>query len=150
MGIDSMSALAALQALAAKSSTTNTTSTKSTTETTDSFSEVFAKMEEEQKKWDQLMDQVDIAQYKLALADSFWCEQADPKKYISNYLERHQGQMGTEALNTLSENVTMLNHLNSLGALNGSVSQAQIAELNRKLSATMASVMAARAVGSYF
>ena len=69
MAIDSMNALAALQALTAKSGAT--AETKKTAEAKDSFSEVFAKMQEEQDKWDALMDQVDIAQYKLALADSF-------------------------------------------------------------------------------
>ena len=147
MGVDSMDALSALKALAAK---TASGKTEKQTEETDSFSEVLAKMEEEQKKWDALMDQVDIAQYKLALADSFWCEQADPKKYISSYLDRHQGKLGAEALGKLAENVSLLNHLNSIGALNGLVSQADMTALNRKLSATMASAMTARSMGSYF
>ena len=148
MGMDSMNALAALQALAAKSG--SAAGTKKTTETKDSFGEDFAKMQKEQEKWDALMDQVDIAQYKLALTDSFWCEQADSKKHISNYLKRHQGQMGTEALEKLSENISMLNHLNSLGVLKGSVSDMEMAKLNRKFSATYASMMAARSVGGYF
>ena len=147
MGMDSMSALSALQALAAKSEPA-----KKTTETggKDSFDEVLAKMQEEQEKWDALMDQVDIAQYKLALADSFWSEQADPKKYISSYIERHQGKQGTAALQALAQNVSMLNHLNSLGVMNGSVSQADMAALNRKFQTAYASAMAARFVGSYF
>ena len=147
MGVDSMAALSALQALAAKTASGRT---EKQTDEKDSFSEVLAKMEEEQKKWDELMDRVDIAQYKLALADSFWSEQADPKKHISNYLDRHQGKLGTEALGKLAENVSLLNHLNSLGALNGVVSQADMTALNRKLSATMASAMTARSMGSYF
>ena len=148
MGMDSMNALAALQALAAKRGTT--AETKKTTETKDSFSDVLAKMQKEQDEWDELMDKVDIAQYKLALADSFWCDQADPKKYISSYYERHQGQMGTEALEKLSDNISMLNHLNSLGVLKGSVSDMEMAKLNRKFSAAYASMMAARSVGGYF
>lgn len=148
MGMDSMNALAALQALAAKSGTT--AETKKTTETKDSFSDVFAKMQKEQDEWDELMDKVDIAQYKLALADSFWCDQADPKKYISSYYERHQGKIGTESLAKLSENISMLNHLNSLGVLKGSVSDMEMAKLNRKFSAAYASMMAARSVGGYF
>ena len=148
MGMDSMNALAALQALAAKSGTT--AETKKTTETKDSFSDVLAKMQKEQDDWDALMDQVDIAQYKLALADSFWCSQADPKKHISNYLERHQGKIGTESLEKLSENISMLNHLNSLGVLKGSVSDMEMAKLNRQFSAAYASMMAARSVGGYF
>ena len=107
-------------------------------------------MEEEQKKWDELMDRVDIAQYKLALADSFWSEQADPKKYISSYIERRQGKHGTEALNALAQNVSMLNHLNSLGVMKGSVSQADMTALNRKFQTAYASAMAARFMGSYF
>lgn len=148
MGMDSMNALAALQALAAKSGTT--AETKKTTETKDSFSDVLAKMKKEQDEWDELMDKVDIAQYKLALADSFWCDQADPKKYISSYYERHQGKIGTESLAKLSENISMLNHLNSLGVLKGSVSDMEMAKLNRKFSAAYASMMAARSVGGYF
>ena len=147
MGVDSMDALSALQALAAK---TASGKTEKQTEEKDSFSEVLAKMEEEQKKWDALMDQVDIAQYKLALADSFWCEQADPKKYISSYLERHQGKAGAEALGALAQNVSLLNHLNDLGVLKGSVSSADMTALNRKISAAYASMMAARSVGGYF
>ena len=147
MGVDSMAALSALQALAAKTASGRT---EKQTDEKDSFSEVLAKMEEEQKKWDELMDRVDIAQYKLALADSFWSEQADPKKYISSYIERRQGKHGTEALNALAQNVSMLNHLNSLGVMKGSVSQADMTALNRKLSATMASAMTARSMGSYF
>ena len=148
MGMDSMNALAALQALAAKSGTT--AETKKTTETKDSFSDVLAKMQKEQDEWDELMDKVDIAQYKLALTDSFWCDQADPKKYISSYYERHQGKIGTESLAKLSENISMLNHLNSLGVLKGSVSDMEMAKLNRKFSAAYASMMAARSVGGYF
>lgn len=148
MGMDSMNALAALQALAAKSGTA--AETKKTTETKDSFSDVLAKMQKEQDEWDELMDKVDIAQYKLALADSFWCDQADPKKYISSYYERHQGKIGTESLAKLSENISMLNHLNSLGVLKGSVSDMEMAKLNRKFSAAYASMMAARSVGGYF
>ena len=148
MGMDSMNALAALQALAAKSGTR--AETKKTTETKDSFSDVLAKMQKEQDEWDELMDKVDIAQYKLALADSFWCDQADPKKYISSYYERHQGKIGTESLAKLSENISMLNHLNSLGVLKGSVSDMEMAKLNRKFSAAYASMMAARSVGGYF
>ena len=147
MGMDSMSALSALQALAAK---TGAAAETKKMETNDSFSEVFAKMEEEQKKWDALMDQVDIAQYKLALADSFWCDQADPKKYISHYLERNRGKQGTEALNALAQNVSLLNHLNSLGVMNGVVSNADMTTLNRKLQAAYASAMAARSAGGYF
>ena len=148
MGMDSMSALSALQALAAKAGASAETKQ---TETKDSFGEVFAKMQEEQKKWDALMDQVDIAQYKLALADSFWCDQADPKKYISHYLERNRGQQGTEALNALAQNVSLLNHLNSLGVLRESgVTDLDMTKLNRKLSAAYASTMAARSVGGYF
>ena len=146
MGIDSMSALSALQALAAKSGAAAETKK---TETKDSFGEVFAKMQKEQEKWDALMDQVDIAQYKLALADSFWGDQADPKKYISNYLERNRGKQGTEALNALAQNVSMLNHLNSLGVLKGSVSDADMTKLNRQFQAAYASAMAARSVGGY-
>lgn len=145
MGMDSMNALAALQALAAKSGTT-----AETKKTKDSFSDVLAKMQKEQDEWDELMDKVDIAQYKLALADSFWCDQADPKKYISSYYERHQGKIGTESLAKLSENISMLNHLNSLGVLKGSVSDMEMAKLNRKFSAAYASMMAARSVGGYF
>ena len=148
MGMDSMSALAALQALAAKSATT--TETKKTAETKDSFNDVLAKMQKEQDEWDELMDKVDIAQYKLALADSFWCDQADPKKYISSYYERHQGKVGMDALAKLSENISMLNHLNSLGVLKGSVSDMELTQLNRKFSAAYASMMAARSVGGYF
>lgn len=148
MGMDSMNALAALQALAAKSGTT--AEKKTTTETKDSFNDVLAKMQKEQDEWDELMDKVDIAQYKLALADSFWCDQADPKKYISSYYERHQGKIGTESLAKLSENISMLNHLNSLGVLKGSVSDMEMAKLNRKFSAAYASMMAARSVGGYF
>ena len=147
MGVDSMTALSALQALAAKSAAGKT---EKTAEGKDSFSEVFAKMEEEQKKWDALMDQVDIAQYKLALADSFWSEQADPKRYISSYIERRQGKQGAEALGALAQNVSLLNHLNSLGVMSGVVSQADMATLNRKLQTAYASAMAARAAGSYF
>ena len=148
MGMDSMNALAALQALAAKSGTT--AEKKTTTETKESFNDVLAKMQKEQDEWDELMDKVDIAQYKLALADSFWCDQADPKKYISSYYERHQGKIGTESLAKLSENISMLNHLNSLGVLKGSVSDMEMAKLNRKFSAAYASMMAARSVGGYF
>ncbi|MBE6095251.1 MAG: hypothetical protein E7199_07265 [Schwartzia succinivorans] len=147
MGVDSMAALSALQALAAKTASGRT---EKQTEEKDSFSEVLAKMEEEQKKWDELMDRVDIAQYKLALADSFWSEQADPKKYISSYIERRQGKHGTEALNALAQNVSMLNHLNSLGVMKGSVSQADMTALNRKFQTAYASAMAARFMGSYF
>ena len=148
MGMDSMNALAALQALAAKSG--STADTKKATEEQKSFNEVLAKMQKEQDDWDALMDQVDIAQYKLALTDSFWCSQADPKKHISNYLERHQGKIGTESLEKLSENISMLNHLNSLGVLKGSVSDMEMAKLNRQFSAAYASMMAARSVGGYF
>ena len=148
MGIDSMNALAALQALAAKSGTT--AETKKAAEAKNSFSDVLAKMQKEQDEWDELMDKVDIAQYKLALADSFWCDQADPKKYISSYFERHQGKIGTESLAKLSENISMLNHLNSLGVLKGNVSDMELAQLNRKFSAAYASMMAARSVGGYF
>ena len=147
MGMDSMDALSALKALAAKN---NTNTAEKKTESGDSFSDVLAKMEEEQKKWDELMDQVDVAQYKLALADSFWCEQADPKKHIQNYLERHQGQYGTEALDALAQNVSLLNHLNSLGVMKGVVSDAEMTALNRKFQTAYASAMAARSVGSYF
>ena len=147
MGVDSMNALSALQALAAKNGTEKT---EQTTGAKDSFSEVFAKMEKEQQEWDALMDQVDIAQYKLALADTFWSEQADPKKYISSYLERHQGKNGAEALGALAQNVSLLNHLNNLGVLKGSVSSADMTALNRKISAAYASMMAARSVGGYF
>ena len=148
MGMDSMNALAALQALAAKSG--STADTKKTTEEQKSFNDVLAKMQKEQDDWDALMDQVDIAQYKLALADSFWCSQADSRKHISNYLKRHQGQMGTEALDKLSDNISMLNHLNSLGVLKGSVSDMEMTKLNRQFSAAYASMMAARSVGGYF
>ena len=149
MGMDSMNALSALQALAAKSGT-GTVKKTAELDKKDSFDEVLSKMQEEQEKWDALMDQVAIAQYKLALADSFWSEQADPKKYISSYLERHQGKFGTEALSELAQNVSLLNHLNSLGMMNGCVSQADMTALNRKFQSAYASAMAARFVGSYF
>ncbi|MBO4852688.1 MAG: hypothetical protein J5477_03565, partial [Schwartzia sp.] len=80
----------------------------------------------------------------------FWCDQADPKKYISHYLERNRGKQGTEALNALAQNVSLLNHLNSLGVMNGVVSNADMTTLNRKLQAAYASAMAARSAGGYY
>ena len=56
----------------------------------------------------------------------------------------------SEALNALAQNVSMLNHLNSLGVMKGSVSQADMTALNRKFQTAYASAMAARFMGSYF
>ena len=137
MRSDGINTLTALRAL-----TENKSAVKS--DGGDSFSQVMAKIEKEQEEWDAMMDQFDVAQYRLALADSFWSKRADPQKYIKSYMERHGGKLGLEALEELSENVSLLNHLNDIKALNGSVSSGEIAAMNRKFSSALASAMAYR------
>ena len=71
-----------LQALAAKNKSNNSGRTSKSTANADgsqtkSFAEIWNNIKKKQAEWDQLMDNLDIAQYKLALSDSFWSSQAD-------------------------------------------------------------------------
>ncbi|ORT99904.1 hypothetical protein D081_1485 [Anaerovibrio sp. JC8] len=93
---------------------------KSTDETSDtkSFADVWSKIQKEQQEFDAILDQVDLAQYKLSLQDAFWSSQADAMKYLRNYTQRHQRAYTQEALGTITTGVLKLHQLNSLYSYN--------------------------------
>lgn len=136
MSTNNVDALATLKSLAAAMD--NRTTRKADSGDT-SFKEIFSKMQEEQEKWDSLMDEMDIAQYKLALTDSFWSDRANPQKYLNSYLKRHNSNLGLEAINTLTANVSLLNHLNSLSGLTGTT--VDMRSVNQSLSKALASAI---------
>ena len=143
MATNGMDALSALQALAAAQNDRRETASGNKGTGSDSFKEIFAKIEKEQQEWDDLMNQVDIAQYKLALADTFWSDQADPQRFLSSYIKRQQKNLGQQAISALTESAALLNHLNTIGVASGTISAEAAQEASRKLSSAMTAAMMA-------
>ena len=76
---------------------TRSTETKSTaaervpsTKANVDFDVLFEKYQKEQQAFDDLLNQVDIARYKLSLADSFWTGKNDAMKHLTSYMTRAQ------------------------------------------------------------
>ena len=143
MATNGIDALSALQALAAAQNERRETASGNKETGSDSFKEIFAKIEKEQQEWDDLMNRVDIAQYKLALTDSFWSDQADPQRFLNSYIKRQQTSMSRAALGTLTKNAALLNHLNTIGVASGTLSAEAAQEASRKLSSAMTAAMMA-------
>ena len=143
MATNGIDALSALQALAAAREERRDGASKKDRTGSDSFGEIFAKMEKEQREWDDLMNKVDIAQYKLALSDAFWSDQAEPQRFLSSYIKRQQTSMSRAALGTLTKNAALLNHLNTIGVASGTISAEAAQEATKKLSSAMTAAMMA-------
>ena len=90
MGVNnSMDVLASLQALAAKKNNASGSSTAAK-EGKASFADVWNQVKKEQQEWKETLDAVDLAQYKLSLADSFWSDRTKSNQYLRSYVQRQQ------------------------------------------------------------
>lgn len=88
------------------------TSTEETDESK-SFANIWSKIQKEQQEFQDIMDKIDIAQYKLSLQDAFWSDQADAMKHLRNYTQRHQRAYTQEAIGAITTGVLKLNLLNN-------------------------------------
>ena len=97
MGVNnSMDVLASLQALAARKSTAAERGSAASNAGQESFADVWAQVKKEQQEWKETLDAVDLAQYKLSLADSFWSDRTKANKYLRNYVQRQQRHAGLD------------------------------------------------------
>ena len=134
-----------LQALAAKNKSNNASRTSKSTANTDnsqtkSFAEIWNNIQKKQAEWDQLMDNLDIAQYKLALSDSFWSSQADSTKHLRNYTLRHQKQITQKNLADVTSAIAHLRQLNT--TLNGNVDPEMTKAVEKKLQSALNDIIA--------
>ncbi|MDD6134510.1 MAG: hypothetical protein PUB49_07365 [Selenomonadaceae bacterium] len=121
MGVnDSMDVLASLQALAAKKNNASGSSTAAK-EGQASFADVWNQVKKEQQEWKETLDAVDLAQYKLSLADSFWSDRTKSNQYLRSYVQRQQRSINQQNLTEITKNIAWLNQLNMSGLLNGSI-----------------------------
>lgn len=122
MGVNnSMDVLASLQALAAKKSTASSGTGSAAKAGQTSFADVWNQVRKEQQEWKETLDAVDIAQYKLSLADSFWSDRTDSNKYLRNYVQRQQRSINQQNLTEITKDIAWLNQLNMSGVLNGNI-----------------------------
>ncbi|SDG94499.1 hypothetical protein SAMN05216584_1184 [Selenomonas sp. WCT3] len=120
MGVNnSMDVLASLQALAAKKS--NASGSRAAKEGQASFADVWNQVKKEQQEWKETLDAVDLAQYKLSLADSFWSDRTKANQYLRNYVQRQQRSINQQNLTEITKNIAWLNQLNMSGVLNGNI-----------------------------
>jgi len=121
MGVNnSMDALASLQALVAKKSQKSGSSTAAKAGQA-SFADVWEQVKKEQQEWKETLDAVDLAQYKLSLADSFWSDRTKANQYLRNYVQRQQRSINQQNLMEITKDIAWLNQLNMSGLLNGSI-----------------------------
>ena len=121
MGVNnSMDALASLQALVAKKSQKLGSSTAAKAGQA-SFADVWEQVKKEQQEWKETLDAVDLAQYKLSLADSFWSDRTKANQYLRNYVQRQQRSINQQNLTEITKDIAWLNQLNMSGLLNGSI-----------------------------
>ena len=121
MGVNnSMDVLASLQALAAKKNNASGSSTAAK-EGQASFADVWNQVKKEQQEWKETLDAVDLAQYKLSLADSFWFDRTKSNQYLRSYVQRQQRSINQQNLTEITKNIVWLNQLNMSGLLNGSI-----------------------------
>ena len=121
MGVNnSMDVLASLQALAAKKNNASGSSTAAK-EGQASFADVWNQVKKEQQEWKETLDAVDLAQYKLSLADSFWSDRTKSNQYLRSYVQRQQRSINQQNLTEITKNIAWLNQLNMSGLLNGSI-----------------------------
>ena len=121
MGVNnSMDVLASLQALAAKKNNASGSSTAAK-EGQASFADVWNQVKKEQQEWKETLDAVDLAQYKLSLADSFWSDRTKSNQYLRSYVQRQQRSINQQNLTEITKNIVWLNQLNMSGLLNGSI-----------------------------
>ncbi|MBQ1868456.1 hypothetical protein [Selenomonas sp.] len=122
MGVNnSMDVLASLQALAARKSTAAERGSAASNAGQESFADVWAQVKKEQQEWKETLDAVDLAQYKLSLADSFWSDRTKANKYLRNYVQRQQRSINQQNLTEITKNIAWLNQLNMSGVLNGNI-----------------------------
>ncbi len=121
MGVNnSMDALASLQALVAKKKQKSGSSTAAKAGQA-SFADVWDQVKKEQQEWKETLDAVDLAQYKLSLADSFWSDRTKANQYLRNYVQRQQRSINQQNLTEITKNIAWLNQLNMSGVLNGNI-----------------------------
>ncbi|MCR5438362.1 MAG: hypothetical protein K6F01_02785 [Selenomonas sp.] len=117
---NSMDALASLQALVAKKKQKSGSSTAAKAGQA-SFADVWDQVKKEQQEWKETLDAVDLAQYKLSLADSFWSDRTKANQYLRNYVQRQQRSINQQNLTEITKNIAWLNQLNMSGVLNGNI-----------------------------
>ena len=121
MGVNnSIDALASLQALVARKSQKSGSSTAAKAGQA-SFADVWEQVKKEQQEWKKTLDAVDLAQYKLSLADSFWSDRTKANQYLRNYVQRQQRSINQQNLTEITKDIAWLNQLNMSGLLNGSI-----------------------------
>ncbi len=110
------------------------------TEESKSFADIWSKIQKEQQEFQDILDKVDLAQYKLSLQDAFWSDQADAMKYLRNYTQRHQRAYTQEAMGAITTGVLKLNLLNNpLYSYNMDPQLAQ--DLSKQLQTALTEVM---------
>lgn len=136
-----------LQAASAKSQSEGTSRTSGTTKTktaagqqSASFADIWNNIQKKQAEWDQLMDKIDMAQYKLALTDSFWSSQADYTKHLRNYTQRHQKEITQKNLADVTTAIAHLRQLNT--TLNGNVNPELTKNIEQKLQSALNDIIA--------
>ncbi|BEU86749.1 hypothetical protein TAMA11512_02130 [Selenomonas sp. TAMA-11512] len=67
----------------------------------DTFDALFENFRKEQEAFDSLLNEVDMARYKLALADHFWSGKNNAMKHLESCMRRMQKRQAQERLTTL-------------------------------------------------
>ena len=122
MGVNnSIDVLISLQSLAARKRTMAGETIPAAKADQTSFADVWQQVRKEQQAWKETMDAVDIAQYKLSLADRFWSDRTDAHKYLRNYVQRQQRSINQQNITEITRDIAWLNQLNMSGILNGNI-----------------------------
>ena len=107
----------------------------------DSFRDVLQTVQKERDEFDAVLDKVDLAQYQLSLADSFWSGKNNSAKYLRNYTLRHQQNLLANNLTNIVQSIGTLNNLSTALAFGTTTSAASLKTLNKQLTSTLLATM---------
>ena len=115
-----------------------------------SYKEIWSEVQEKQKEWNNLMQNLDVQEYKFALMDRFWNDNKDVEKLTLKMLHRQQENQNQQYFAMLTDNISSLQHLQYMGTLTGDEKvQADVAASMKALNNVMQQMLFAGIKTSY-
>ena len=127
--IDSLQLLQQLQATGQSSKKEK----DSTTAEGADYRSVLAKIEAEEKEWQQTLDNYDRAKAVLSMADSFWAGKTEHQDYMLKYMQRQQQQENQQSLNSLMTHLMTLQRANFSAARSGTLDADSAFTINQQI-----------------
>ena len=132
MTIDS---LQLLQQLAAKGLTAESSKAEKGTGTAkgEDYQSVLARIEAEEKEWQQTLDNYERTKATLSMADSFWAGKTENQNFMLKYMQRQQQQENQKTLNSLMTHLMTLQRVNFSAAKSGTLDADSAFTINQQI-----------------